>query len=275
MQDLLLNPAVQAGILPALAALLAWALTRHSRALALVPMAGFLVVVVLALGFSLEPMTGRSKAVVGVFMAGALALGLDWQGQRSTAVVRAALAVLTSAAAIWLAIRVLQQKDGLALWGQAFAVLVFAAAMVDSSRAAGGDGLRASVVGTLLGFATAALGLLGASSSVALMGIALGASYGVVVLAQMLGGRSAAALEFLTLPPAVFAVLGGLMACLTGELPWFALLPLPLIPWVARLASRPDSPAWRDALVTGLSAGVPALVAVGLAWWRSGAAAGG
>ena len=275
MHDLLLNPAIQSGILPALAALLVLALTGRTSALVLVPMAGFLTVVVLAVGFSLEPMTARSKVVACVLAAGALALVLDLVRPRAVLVVRAAVAALTAAAAVWVAFRVLQQKEGSALWAQGAAVVVFALVMVESARAVAGDSLRCLVVGTLLGFTSGALGLLGASSSAAFMGIALGASYGVALLAQMVRGRSSAMLDQLVLPAAVFSVLGGLMACLTGELPWYALLPLPLIPWVARFMSRPKAPAWRDALVTGFSALVPAIVAVGLAYWsadgRSGA----
>ncbi len=275
MQDLLLNPAVQSGILPALAALLVLALTARTRALVLVPMAGFLTVVLLAVGFSLEPMTARSKVVACVFVAGGLALALELLRPAATRTVRTVLAALTAAAALWVAIRVLQQKDGSALWLQAAAVMVFALLMFESSRAAAGDSLRGLVVGNLLGFTTGALGLLGASSSAAFMGIALGAAYGVALLAQMWRGRSALALDHLSLPATVFALLGGLMACLAGELPWYALLPLPLIAPVARFASRPDTPPWRDALVSGFAALVPALVAVGLAYSSLGASVGG
>ena len=274
MHDLLLNPAIQSGILPALAALLVLALTGRTSALVLVPMAGFLTVVVLAVGFSLEPMTARSKVVACVLAAGVLALVLDLVRPRAVLVVRAAVAALTAAAAVWVAFRVLQQKEGSALWAQAAAVVVFALVMVESARSVAGDSLRCLVVGTLLGFASGVLGLLGASSSAAFMGIALGASYGVALLAQMWRGRSSALLDQLVLPAAVFSVLGGLMACLTGELPWYALLPLPLIPLVARFMSRPKAPAWRDALVTGFSALVPAIVAVGLAYWSAGGRSG-
>ena len=219
-------------------------------------------------------MTARSKVVACVLAAGALALVLDLVRPRAVLVVRAAVAALTAAAAVWVAIRVLQQKEGSALWAQGAAVVVFALVMVESARAVADDSLRCLVVGTLLGFTSGALGLLGASSSAAFMGIALGASYGVALLAQMWRGRSSAMLDQLVLPAAVFSVLGGLMACLTGELPWYALLPLPLIPWVASFMSRPKAPAWRDALVTGFSALVPAIVAVGLAYWSAGGRSG-
>ena len=106
MHDLLLNPAIQSGILPALAALLVLALTGRTSALVLVPMAGFLTVVVLAVGFSLEPMTARSKVVACVLAAGALALALDLVRPRAVLVVRAAVAALTAAAAVWVAFRV-------------------------------------------------------------------------------------------------------------------------------------------------------------------------
>lgn len=274
MHDLLLNPAIQSGILPALAALLVLALVRQTSALVLVPMAGFLTVVMLAVGFSLEPMTARSKVVACVLAAGALALAIDLLRPREVLLVRAAVAALTAAAAVWVAFRVLQQKEGSALFAQGAGVVLFALVMVESSRAVAGDSLRGLVVGTLLGFTSGALGLLGASSSAAFMGIALGASYGAALLVQMWRGRSSATLDQLVLPAAVFSVLGGLMACLTGELPWYALLPLPLIPWVARTMSRPTAPAWRDALVTGFSALVPAIVAVGLAYWSAGGRSG-
>jgi hypothetical protein len=270
MQDLLLNPAVQGGVVPALVALVVVALSLRSRALALVPVAGFLAVVLLAVGFSFEPMTARSKVVAAVLGAGVLALLLDIAKVRATAVLRGAIALLAAAAALWVASRVLQQQQGAALWGHGAAVVGFALLMLGSSGMSGGDSLRTLVVGTVLGLAAGALGMLGASVSAALMGIALGASCGVAVLAQMLRGRSTARLDFLDLPVASYVVLGGVMSSLTGELPGYALAPMLLVPLAARLVPRRDAaPAWRDALLSGLAALLPALLAVALAVWSS------
>jgi len=276
MNDLLSNPAMQSGVLPALAAALAAALFARTRALVLVPLAGLAVVVWLALGLTLEPLTARSKLVLGVAAAGAIALVLELLQVRARAPARVLLAVLAAAGALWIGVRVLQQLEGVPLWTTTLLLVAYAVAMVEASHAGAGDELRTLTVGVVLGFAFGALGLQGASASVAMMGIALGASCAIGVLALLWRTRAPLGLAFVGLPLAAFAVFAGEVASLTGELPARALAPLPLVALAARWLPprRQSTPAWRDALVTLLAGAVPAAAALALAVWPRGAASG-
>jgi len=268
MQNLLINPVVQSAVAPAIAAAVVAALVLRTRALGLVPLVAFAVVVALAVGFSLEPTTARAKAVLAIFAAGALGLGLDVAGVRATGPARVALAVLVAAAALWMSSRVLQHKEGAAAWAAAAGVVAFAVAMAESWRLTSADPVRAQVSGAALGFTTGALGLLGASSSVALTGIAFGSACGVGLLATLWRGRGGAAPAFATATVMVFAVLGGLLASLTGELPGHALAPVVLVALAVRLVPRePRRPAWRDALLASAAAFPPAALAVALGLW--------
>ena len=268
MQDLLINPVVQSAIAPAIAAAVVAALVLRTRAFGLVPLAGFAVVVALAVGFSVEPTTARAKAVLAISGAGALGLVLDLAGVRATAALRVALALLVAAAALWVSVRVLQQKEADVGWGVAAGIVALAVAMAESWRLTVDDPVRALVSAAALAFTSGVLGLLGASSSVALTGIAFGSACGVGLIAKLWRGRDGDAPAFATLAVMVFAVLGGLLASLTGELPGHALAPLVLVPLAVRLVPRtPRRPAWRDALLASAAALPPAALAVALGLW--------
>ena len=69
---------------------------------------------------------------------------------------------------------------------------------------------------------------------------------------------------FVGLPITVFAVLASVLTNLTGELPWFALLPLPLMALLPALIKHDRPHPFRRGLVTAGLAVVPAAVSVGL-----------
>lgn len=275
MSDLLNHPAVQAGVIPFILGLvLAFALAR-SRFLAVVPWAAFIAVVALALDFSVEPLTAVRKLVLVGLASGALALGLEAARARATPVVRAALAVLAAAAALWMLARVLAQREGAELWLTGVGVAIYGAALTTSLLLLAGDTLRASVATTVVALASGALALLAASASMAQIGIALGASSGAMVLVAMVRGERAPPGWFLALPVALVCSLIGTGASVTGGGSWLALLPMPLIAVAARLARVGDErPLWLAAIVSGAAALVPAAVAVALAWLRIGASPG-
>jgi hypothetical protein len=171
--------------------------------------------------------------------------------------------------------RVLGQKDGAPLWLAGTGVALYAAALMLSMLLLSTDTLRASVGSTVLGVASGALALLGASASMAQIGIALGAASGALVLVQMLRGEPAPPGAFIVLPVALICSLVGVGASLTGELPWVALLPMPLIGVAVHLAKvRAGRPIWLAAVVAGAAALVPAAHAAILAWLRVGAPPG-
>lgn len=272
MQQLLENPAVQSAALPAFVAAIAWGLVGRTRALAAVPLAGWATVVALAVGFGFEPLSARNKLVIALAASALIALALELLRVQARARVVAALAALAAAASVWIALRVLEQRAGAAAWSLGLGVGAWAAVMVAAVAWVRLPTARALVVAAALGFTTAALGLLGASASIAMMGIALGASCGVALVAGLGSGRLPEGLRFVGLQMAVFAALGGEVASLTGQLPWTALLPLPLIPLAARLAPRRGAGSATDAALTAAACAVPALVAAALAWRAIGVA---
>lgn len=277
MNDLLNNPAVQSGVIPLLLGLvLAFALAR-TRFLALVPWAGFVAVVALALDFALEPLTALRKLVLVGLIGGALALTLDAARVPAGPALRAGLALLAAAAALWMLARVLGQ--GANLWLAGAGVALYAISLTLSLLLVAGDTLLASLSATVVGVASGVLALLGASASMTQMGIALGAASGAVLLVQLLRGERAPLGGFIALPVALICSLIGVGASLTGALPWVALLPMPLIGvavYFAKYFAKVGAgrSLWLAAIVPGVAALVPAAFAVTLAWLRVGAAPG-
>ncbi len=275
MNDLLNNPAVQSGVIPLLLGLvLAFALAR-TRFLALVPWAGFVAVVTLALDFALEPLTALRKLILVGLIGGALALSLDAARVSAGPALRAGLGLLAAAAALWMLARVLGQKEGANLWLAGFGVALYAVSLTLSLLLVAGDTLLASLSSTVVGVASGVLALLGATASMTQIGIALGAASGAVLLVQLLRGERAPLGGFIALPVALICSLIGVGASLTGALPWVALLPMPLVGvavYFARVGAGRS--LWLAAIVPGVAALVPAALAVMLAWLRVGAAPG-
>ena len=270
MEDLLLNPAVQAGVAPFLAALVASAALRRARLLGLAVVAAFVVVVGLAVGFSFEPLTATRKLVlVGLAMV-PLILGVELADLRPTPMARATIAAASGAAAVWMLWRILQQQEAAkaALYGVAAAV--YLAALVESCARCGTDGTRAASASLMLGLCAGALALLGASAQLAQIGIAVGAGGGAVLLAHMIGLQRGSPGWTPVLPAAFIAGLVGLSAVFTGALPWFCLLPPLAIPWATRLVRQERHRPWLAAVLTSLAAVIPLILAVGLAWLTAG-----
>lgn len=272
MNELLQNPAVQAGVLPSIVGLAVGALLLRSRYLVLVPLAALAAVVTVALGWSMEPLTTVRKVVLCVLGAGAVALVLEALSLAPTRVIRIVLAAAATALAGWVGSRALAQLEGAEFWLRVVLLLGMATATVYGLSATAGDALSSLCASTVLGFTAGLLALLGASASQAFMGIGIGAASGMVVLLQMARGR-APLTHYLLLPVLAFAALAPLVAHLTGGLPWLALLPLPFVAPAAALLKAPDKPVWQQAMLSGLPALVPAFVALALAWFRVGAPA--
>lgn len=271
MEQLLANPAVQAGVAPFLAALLVSAPLRRTRWLGLAIGVGFAVVIALTVGFSFESLTSMRKLVLVGLGAVVLTLALEAAQVPARPAIRAALAAAAALAAVWVVLRVLQQKEtGLALLGGLGAAL-YMAALMESTKRISADPVRASACALILGLGAGALALLGASALLAQIGIAIGAGAGATLLVQMLVGQRAPAGWTLALLATVVAGLVGLLAVFTGSLPWYCLLPTLAIPWATRLVRAGETPVWRTSIITAVAALIPVLLAVGLAWFTAGA----
>ncbi len=271
LDQLLANPAVQAGVAPFLAALLVAAPLRRSRVLGLAIAAGFLVVVALTIGFSFESLTSTRKLVLVGFAATIALLGIELAALPPGRALRGAIAAAMAVSAVWVALRILQQKEtGTALlWGASAAV--YLALLTDSVLQVGDDGVRASATGLALGLGTGGLALLGASALMAQTGIAIGAAAGATLLVQMLAGNRARPGWTLALVAAVVCGLACLIAVFTGALPWYCLLPTLATPWATRLVPAGERPVWLTSIFSAVVALIPMLLAVGLAWFTAGA----
>lgn len=270
MDQLLANPAIQAAVAPLLAALLVAAPLRRSRLLGLAITAGFGVVIALTAGFSFESLSATRKLILVGLGAGVVMLAIELAAISLTPGIRLALSGAAAIAAVWVVLRVLQQKDlGPALAG-ALGAALYMAALVQSSQWIGDDTVRASASAMMLGLGTGALALLGASALLAQIGIAVGAAAGASLLVQMLAGQRAPPGATLSLLATVVAALAALLAVLTGSLPWFCLLPTLAAPWATRLVPAGERPVWLTAFLTALAALGPMFLAVGLAWFTRG-----
>ena len=272
MDEFLANPAVQAGLAPFAVALVVSALLLRTRLMGLAIGAGFATVIVLAIGFSFEPLTAVRKMVLCGAAACVLLLLLELRGVAPRAGVRVALAVAAGLAAVWVLLRVLQQQEtGPALLAAAGAA-AYSALLVDGGNRASADPVAMAASGLMMGLCVGVLALLGASASMAQVGIAIGASSGAALLVQMVTGRRAALGWTLALPASVLSGLVGSLAVFTASLPWYCLLPTLVIPWATRFYPTGwNWPVWITAFLMALLALIPVLVAVAWAWFTASA----
>lgn len=269
MNELLNNPAVQAGVAPFLTALIVAALLRRSRLLGLAIGAGFFTVVWLAVGFSFESLTSVRKMILVGAVATLLVLVLELANVQARAVVRAALAAAVAVAALWVSWRLLQQLEARVAWLAGAAAAGYVAILVESGNRLGSDPVRAACSALALGLGSGGLALLGASASLAQVGIAIGAGSGAVLLIQMLTSKRVPVGWTLALPANVLAGLVGLLAVFTGVLPWYCLLPTLATPWATRLVPSTRWPLWLTAVLCAVAALVPMMLAVSLAWFAA------
>ncbi len=270
LDDLLNNPAVQAGVVPFLVALVASAFLQRTRLLGLAIGAGLLAAVGLTMGFSFESLTSVRKLVLVAGAAMVASLLLEATASACSATLRATLAAAFALAALWVVQRLLaQQETGAAVFAGAAAVL-YVMVLVDSFHQVGGDPVRSASSALLLGLTSGALALLGASAQLAQLGIAIGAAAGGTLLVQMIAGKRAPVGWTLGLTASVGAGLIGLLAVFTGSLPWFCLLPTLVIPWATRWVPSEGRPVWLASILCACAALIPSLLAVALAWFTGG-----
>ncbi|MDP1953589.1 MAG: hypothetical protein Q8K71_03850 [Polaromonas sp.] len=270
MNELLNNPAVQAGVAPFVVALVAAVLLHRTKLLGLAIGAGFLTVVYLALGFSFDSLTSVRKMILCGGIATALVLVIEAASLAAQPAIRAALALAAAVAAIWVVSRLLQQLEWMPALLAGAGAVIYMMALVESGNRLGNDSVRAASAALVLGLCSGVLALLSASASLAQVGIAVGAGAGAALLIQMMTGKYAPTGWTLALPATVVAGLVGLLSVFTGALPWYCLLPTLAVPWATRLVPAGKKPVWLAAFLCALAALVPMLLAVTLAWFTAG-----
>ncbi len=271
MEELLHHPAVQAGVLPFATAFFVAGALHDTRHLALAIAAGFLCAVALTVGLEFESLTSVKKLVLVGIAAATLGVILEVMTSQPKRWLRALVAAGAALAVLWVLQRILMQRDAMALILAGGGAAVYCVALLaGNDGAASRDPVHAAATALVVGLASGALALLGASAQLAQLGIALGAGAGAALLVQMLAGTAAPAGWTLGFSAQVIAGGLGLLAVLTGSLPWYCLLPLPLVAWAARIAPGHTGPVWQRAVLSVAFAMVPALLAVALAWFTAG-----
>jgi hypothetical protein len=267
LQDLLNNPAFQSSVAPFLAGLLVAGVFAPLRLAGLAAAAGLLTTVYLVGDFTLESLDSKRKLVLVALAAPLLGLLADlaFKPTRATGPV---LGAVFAAAGGWVFLNLLRQKSGadLALHGAGLAAfMIWTVAFTVSLQT---DALRAGAAGLGLGLGAGVGAVLGASALLGQYSMGLGAGCGAFLLLNMILGPRLAPGTTLTLTAAAAASLVAAGAVLTGQLPWYALAPLALVPLAVRLP-LPRGPAWVQAVVAALYAAAAAVATWVLAWMAS------
>jgi hypothetical protein len=268
MQELLEHPAVQGGLAPFVIALITALLLRPARLSGLAIVAGFAITVYLVSGFAIEPLTTTRKLVWLGLASGLLVLPLSLANRTLW---RSVIATLAAVAAVWMAVRILQQHATLEAvqWGAGGALYVsWLVYWMDDLRDAP---VRAASVGMALGLGTGAAALIGASALLGQYGLSLGAAAAAYLLVLVTGRRQLAGGRSFTLPMAFIAGLVGYLAVLTAQLPWYALPVLAVVPVAGKLPVSARMTPWLQAAVLSIVALAIAAGAVYLSWRVNGA----
>jgi hypothetical protein len=266
MNELLQNPAVQAGVAPLVVALAVGLVLHGTRFAWLAIVAGYATFVALGAGFQFDPLTAGRKIVLLALLAPLVGLAVDrTAGGRGVLV---AVALAAGAAAVWTFLSVLSQREGMQALVPAAGLAVFTVALVALFLRMRDDGLRTGAAGVALGVAAGIAALLSASIGFFMSGIAIAAASGALLLAQFARGPVAAgALGALSIAvPLALVASGSLML---AQLPWYALAAMLVVPAFALWPAAATGGSFRRALVIGLPALAAAAVPILAAWFAA------
>jgi len=266
MDELLSNPAVQAGVAPFVAGLVVALVLQPLRLGGLAAAAAFLVAMQLVSGIQFSPLTATRKIVLLAMAAPLVGVLVDF-AFKPTRLGAALLAVAAGAGALWVVGPVLQQRAAAEAWMLGTSAVVATTFLVGYSQAAlADDAVRAGAAGLALGVGTGVAAILSASVAYGSYGIALGAGAGAFLLPQMVMGRKSVAGATFTLPA---MLIGGLIAAgamVLAKMPWYVLLVFAAVPLAVRLPAPERAPVWLQAVLFSLYGFAVAGLACFLAW---------
>jgi hypothetical protein len=265
MDALLSNPVVQGGIAPFVAGLVAAIVLGRFNLAGLAVVTGFCTCAYLLNGPTFAPLTATRKIILVVVAAAAIGVVVDGivRSARTTGI---ALALGFGAAAIWVFWSVLSQRPPQEAIASGAVAAIAVGTTVWFCHRLNDAPVRAGAAALGLGLGAGIAAILGASATYGLYGIAIGAGAGAFLLVQMLTNRKTAAGATLTLPAAVGSALLAAGAVLLANLVWYALVPLVLIPFAARVPAPERSSVWLQAIVLSAYALTAAAVSWLLAW---------
>lgn len=269
MQDLWHHPAVQAGLIPFIVALVAAELLQRVRLSGLALVLAFGATVYVTHAFSLDAQTASHKIVLLGLAAPLFAiLPAVFHGPW----VRPLLAALGGAAAIWMGLRILQHQPYARMFVWSAGTAFYTGWLVFWTGKLHNQPVRAGAAGLALGLGTGIAALLGASATLGMFGGALGAAAGAYLLIHMISNSHLPCGYVYTLPLALIAGLIGSLAVMSADLPWYALLALAAVPPAAHLMPLSGRPAlWLQSVLLSVAPLLLAGLAVFLTWRVAGA----
>ena len=237
MDDWLAHPAVQAALVPFIAAFaVGWPL-RRSRWIVLAIAAALASTGWLTVGFSLESLTATRKLVLAGLAACLIVPCIEQPLRRWPIAGCAVVLAAAAGAATWVLWRLWLQADANQAFGLVVGTCVVPLLVAPTLNSAPRPACSGALV---LAGACAVLAVFGASIVLAQLGAALAAGSAALLLVQWRGGGAS---RLIALPVALCSACIALLSVVTGGVTPYALLPLAAIPWVARhgaaLLSRP------------------------------------
>ncbi len=268
MQDLLDNPAFQAGIAPLIVALIVALLLARTPAAWLAIAAGYATMLALSTGLSFSPLTASRKVTLLVLLAPLVGMAVGAIERRAPGKAPGiALSIAAGLAVLWSMSSVLAQRESAEAITRGALVFASSAGIVALVLRLRADGVASAAAGLGLGLATGVAAMLSASIGYFMSGIAVAAASGAVLLAQMAIARSLPAGFAGTLSIGLAAALFASASLMLAQLPWYALPLMAAVPGALLLSSGATTGSVRRrALILG-GVGVAAAVIPMLAAW--------
>ncbi|MDX9739873.1 MAG: hypothetical protein RBT81_01655 [Gammaproteobacteria bacterium] len=274
MLELLDDPIFQSAIAPFLIALAVGLVLRTGAGLAggVAFALAVLAAVWMIMGLQFTPLNSTRKLILAG--AGAFVLGMVLESiwrHRDGRWLQAMLGLGAAAAALWLVWPRLGRLEGMEAGLTAVLAAAYAGLLVPLMNGLQRSPLAQSAAALALGVGTAISAVIGASALLGQLGGAIAAAAGAIAVLLVIRGEFRLGSGF-ALPMSLLAALIGISAVVYARLPWFALVPLPLIPLMARVPVPASLGRIPRGLLLLAATMLPAAATIATAWSTNGAA---
>lgn len=265
MEGLLNDPAVQGGVAPLAAGLVLAAALSGTRLAGLAVAGGFFAAAYLIGILGFWPLNATRKILLLAIAAPAFGAMADF-GLAPRRFMGVLMGILFALGSVWVFWTVLAQKPELEAVALGAGVATFVFWTIAFTLAGSADTIRTGAVGLALGLGVGIGAILGASAVLGLLGIALAAGTGGLLLVAMIRGKSVVGGAILGLSVSAVAALIGGGALLLAKAPWWSLVVLALVPLAAQLPVPDRFPPWLRAVVASSYTLSVAAASCMLAW---------
>ena len=250
MNDLLANPAFQAGVFPFCAALIFTVLTgRLSYWSGLAILAGFITVILLTTGIQFSPLTSTRKIVIMALLFPAIGtlFHLARFDNRQSNITLIIVGTLSIFWIIWPYISRQEINEALMI-GVLSAIYVVWMLVVSASHTSS-TVISAGSSAVAMGFGIGGTAIIGASALLGQIGIAIGASGGAYLLVHLILKTRRNAGYLIGICAGGISGLLGVTSVLYAKVPWYALLILAPIPLLTKISLPDRQSPWLQAVI--------------------------